>query len=60
MSDSEATVDLEALRKSRASYLSVATRSRRKFQKMLNEEAPATLDLEGLADRLASLETTHP
>ena len=32
MSDSEATVDLEALRKSR---------SRRKFQKMLTEEAPA-------------------
>ena len=59
MSDSEATVDLEALRKSRASYLSVATRSRRKFQKMLTEEVPATLDLEGLADHLTSLETAE-
>ena len=59
MTDSEVTVDLDALRKSRAAFASVVTRSLRRFQKMLKEEDPSTLDLDVLAERFKSLETTE-
>lgn len=59
MTEHEETIDLNALRKSRGPFMSVITRSHRRSQKMLDEEAPATLDLDGLNDRLTSLETTE-
>ena len=59
MTDSEVTVNLDALRKSRAAFASVVTRSLRRFQKMLKEEEPSTLDLDVLAECYKSLETTE-
>ena len=55
---SEATVDIEALRNSKSSYMGVVTRSLRRYERM-REDDPATFDLKMLAERLVSLETTE-
>ena len=58
MTDSEITVDLEATRSSRSSYMGVVTRSLRRYRKM-EDHSPATYDLDNLADSLESLNTTE-
>ena len=55
---SEDTVDIESLRSSRSSYAGVITRSFRHYQRMA-EDDPATFDLDMLAERLISLDTTE-
>ena len=55
---SENTVDIESLWSSRSSYLGVVTRSLRRYERMKEDDA-ATYDLDMLAERLVSLETTE-
>ena len=60
MTDSDATeLDLISLRKSRSRYQSAATRAKNRLQTMLNDEDPSTLDIDGLMERLNSVETTE-
>ena len=60
MADSDATdPDLISLRKSRAQYQSAATRIKNRLQTMLKDEDPATLDLNNLAEKYESIDTTE-
>ena len=55
----ETVEDLDALRKCRGPFLSAITRIKQHFQTMEDDEDPATYDLTGVTDRLASLEATR-
>ena len=60
MTESDSTeVDFDSLRKSRPSYQSAVTRAKHSLQRIMDEEDPSTLDLDGLKERLESLETTE-
>ena len=61
MAESEVgdVLDLPALRKQRSRFQSAATRMKNKLQALIHENDPSKLDMDGLSEKLTSIELTQ-